>query len=36
MPVEVTVGLIAGEMRSRAERSLRHLLAQTAIERANR
>ena len=33
MPVEVTVGLIAGEMRSRAERSLRHLLSQTAIER---
>ena len=33
MPLEVTVGLIAGEMRSRAERSLRHLLRQTAIER---
>ena len=33
MPLEVTVGLIAGEMRSRAERSLRHLLSQTAIER---
>ena len=33
MPLEVTVGVIAGEMRSRAERSLRHLLCQTAIER---
>ena len=32
MPLEITVGLIAGEMRSRVERSLRCLLGQTAIE----
>jgi len=32
-PTELTVGLIAGELRERAERSLRHILAQTALER---
>ena len=30
---QLTVGLIAGELRERAERSLRHILAQTALER---
>jgi hypothetical protein len=30
---QLTVGLIVGELRERAERSLRHILAQTALER---
>jgi hypothetical protein len=29
----LTVGLIAGDLRERAERSLRHILAQSAIDR---
>ena len=32
-PAKLTVGLIAGELRERAERSLRHILSQTAIDR---
>jgi hypothetical protein len=33
MPADLTAGVIAGELRSRAERSVAHLLSQTALDR---